>query len=465
MSLLFRNVEVDGRAGLDVQVTDGRIVTVGAGLARPPGVEVVDGGGGALIPGLCDHHIHILALAARSASVDLTGVRGAGALAQTLGAAAAGRPAGGWVRAIGYHEVHAGELTRGDLDHLCPGHPVRVQHQTGALWILNTRALEVLDRETATAGGDDPPGLERASGRLWRGDAWLRARIGDDPPPLAPVGARLAALGVTALTDASVTTDVGAAELLAQAHRSGDLPQRLTLMSGGPLDAPGDAAFTVGPVKILLDDHALIDLDDFIDRIEWARAQGRSVAVHCVTGGELALTLAAFLTTGARPGDRIEHGSVIPWDAAPVLRDLGLTVVSQPAFVRERGDRYLRETDPTDRPDLYRLASLRGAGVPLAASSDAPYADPDPWLGMAAAVDRRTVAGQVLGSAEALSATMALNLYLGDARDPGGPPRRVRPGEPADLVLLDRPLKAALRTPLADHVRQTVIGGLIAYSA
>ena len=281
-----------------------------------------------------------------------------------------------------------------------------MQHQTGSLWVLNSLALDALGE------GDDPAGLERDTGRLWRGDAWLRSRIGADLPPLAPIGARLAAYGITALTDASVTTDAAAAEILANAHRRGDLPQRLMLMSGGPLAAPADGAFAVGPLKVLLDDHSLPDFDDFAARIAAARVQGRAVAVHCVTAAELALSLAVFEAAGAQIGDRIEHGGVIPPDAVDVLRRLGLAVVTQPAFIRERGDRYAADVDPADQPDLYRCRSLLDAGVPVAASSDAPYASPDPWVGIAAAVHRTSRGGAVLGAGERVSPARALSLYL-----------------------------------------------------
>lgn len=310
----------------------------------------------------------------------------------------------------------AGDLTSAVLDRLAPRHRVRVQHQTGALWVLNRLALESLGES------GDPPGLERDSGRLWRGDAWLRGRIGAEPPPLAPIGARLAAYGVTALTDASVTTDASAAAILAAAHRAGGLPQRLMLMSGAPLAAPADGAFAVGPLKVLLDDHSLPDFDDFTGRIAAARDQGRAVAVHCVTAAELALSLAVFQAAGARVGDRIEHGGVIPADAIAVLRRPGLAVVTQPAFVHERGDRYAAEVDRADRSDLYRCRSLLDAGVPVAASSDAPThrptrgrGSPPPSTAPARAVwsSGRTNASTPLGRCRSTSTT---------------PPPRVAPG-------------------------------------
>jgi predicted amidohydrolase YtcJ len=458
---LLRNVEIDGRSGLDVRLEDGRIAAIGRRLDGRG--EALDAAGGALIPGLVDHHIHLLALAARAQSVRLDDVQGPEAVAAAIAGAARTRAAGTWIRATGYHEAGGPLLSADELDRAAPGHPVRVQHRSGALWVLNTPALA-----QALAGGDAPAPVERdaagrPTGRIWRGDAWLAERLGRTPPPLAPVGAALAARGVTALTDASATTDAAAAALLAQAHAAGALPQRLTLMSAGELLAPAGVA--LGPVKILLDDDRLPDLDAVAAHIARARTWGRAVAVHCVTAAELALALAAFEAAGSRPGDRIEHGSVVPQAAIGALVALRLTVVSQPGFVRTRGDRYLAEVDPAERADLYRLRSLKAAGVPLAASSDAPYGEPDPWDAIAAAADRRTRAGRPLGPLEALSARATLDLWLGEPADPGGPPRRVVVGAPADLCLLDRPLAAALEAPSARRVAATFVGGRMVHAA
>ena len=460
--ILIRNVEVGGRAGLDVHLSGGRIAEIGARLPRRG--EEMDGRGGALIAGLIDHHIHILATAAKAASVDLEDAGRPAEREMRLRKALAALPNGVWLRAVGYHEAGGDLLGREDLDRLAPDHPVRVQHRTGALWVLNSRALDLV------AGPDAPEALERDAagrftGRLWRGDAWLQDRIGRTPPPLAPLGAELARQGVTGLMDASAGTDAETAGLLADAVRTGALPQRLRLMSSGPLAAPADGAFTVGPLKILIDDRDLPPVEDLCGRIMDARAQARSVAVHCVTAAELAVTLAAFEAAGARPGDRIEHGAVIPQGAIGQIAALGLAVVTQPGFVFERGDRYLGEVDPPEQPDLWRAASLAAAGIPLAASSDAPYGPHDPWLALRAAVDRRTRSGRRLGGSERLAAADALRLYQGGFDRPGGAVRRVERGAEADLCLLRAPLAEALNAPTADLVAATFVGGRCVWRA
>ena len=65
---LLRHVEVDGRR-LDVRIDGGRVTALGSGLPTA-GAEVVDGAGGALLPGLHDHHLHLLASAAALGSLD-----------------------------------------------------------------------------------------------------------------------------------------------------------------------------------------------------------------------------------------------------------------------------------------------------------------------------------------------------------------------------------------------------------
>jgi len=173
----------------------------------------------------------------------------------------------------------------------------------------------------------------------------------------------------------------------------------------------------------------------------------------------LLLALAAWDETGSRPGDRIEHGAVVHPAEAGRIAAHGLTVVTQPAFVAERGDDYLAEVDAFDRLHLWPCAGLLRAGVPVGGSTDAPFGPPDPWRAVAAAVDRRTASGRVLGPGERLPASRALELFLGAPGAPGGPPRPVRSGAAADLCLLAAPLEEALRAPSAELVVATVRAG------
>ena len=148
-TVLIRRAEVAGRI-VDVASADGVIAAIGDGVADGADV-VLDADGGAVLPGLHDHHVHLLAMAAAARSVDVG--TSLDALAQA--------PGDGWVRAVGYHESVSGPLDRARLDALVPDRPVRVQHRSGQLWVLNSAALRVV-------GSRHEP-----DGRLYRADDWL----------------------------------------------------------------------------------------------------------------------------------------------------------------------------------------------------------------------------------------------------------------------------------------------------
>jgi len=463
VSLLVRDVDAlvadpaRGCGRVDVRCRDGVVVAIGTDLGRESDDEVVDGGGGALIPGLHDHHIHLFAAAAaaRSVLVGPPDVRRVDELRRALRTA----PGRGWIRAVGYHERVAGELDREVLDALESARPLRVQHRSGGLWVLNTaacRAIGLLDAK------DLPDGVEldeqgRANGRLHRLDDWLRARLpADEPPDVAGLGRQLARWGVTGVTDATPYRTVDELVALAQVG----IGQRLHAMGGVELaGADRPAELGPAPVKIIVTDHELPALADLVERFRLAHGAGRPVAVHCVTRVALVLALAAWDEAGSRAGDRIEHGSVVPLELTPAIADHGLTVVTQPTFVAERGDDYLIDVDAVDQADLYRCRSLQDATIAVAGSTDAPFGHPDPWRAIVAAIERRTPSGSVLGPDEALAGPAALDLFLGAPDAPGGPPRRLAVGAPADLVLLDRPLDDVLAEPLSDLVVATFIDG------
>lgn len=461
---------MQGFGVVDLRIVDDRVAEIGRGLVRRPGELEVNAAGGAVLPGLHDHHVHLLAMSAavRSISCGPPDVTNTGDLIRALRAASA---SGGWIRGVGYHEDVAGALDRSALDAWVPERPLRIQHRSGALWMLNSAALRSIG---ADALRDSPVGLERdvdgrLTGRLWRLDEWLRDRVDEETPDLSEVGCRLVQAGVTGVTDATPSTPLGSLRLLVEACARGDLPQRVVVLGSHAADlrAAGDAngRVTLGPRKLVLDDRELPSLAELCEWIDNARGSGavgvRPVAVHSVTEVSLLLLLAALDETGCVPGDRVEHASVVPAGQIGRLRSLGLRVVTQPGFIAARGDAYARDIpDRTD--DLYRYASLIAGGLQVGLSTDAPYTEPDPWGAIRSAVKRETATGRVLGAGERVSQQIALEGFMSDGHDPGGPPRQVSVGALADLCVLDRPIGALRIDRERPEVTLTLIGGVVA---
>jgi predicted amidohydrolase YtcJ len=474
---------------VDVRIADGRVERIAPRIVPATGDEVIEADGASVIPGLHDHHVHLLAWAAElsSVSVDPARVLDAAALGGVLRAAPGGP--GTWVRATGYHESIAGVLDRDALDALVGDRPIRIQHRSGALWMLNTRALELLQieadgrsdgsRQHGPSLGPLPDGLERENGgrptgRLWRADRWLHERriaLAPEPPPdLGPIGRRAAAAGVTGFTDATPDLDAEGLDVLLDAHARGVLPQRLHLMgdaarTGARIERPragfDQTEVTVGPRKRLLDDDRLPPLETLVEWVTDAHRRRVPVALHCVTRTQAALAVAAWHEAGTRPGDRMEHGAVLGQDLVAALATLGVTVVTQPGFLRSRGDRYLADVETDDHPDLWRLRSLLDAGVEVGLSSDAPLGSDDPWTNIRAAALRSTLAGSVITPGESVPPRLALSLFCGEARRPGRV-RTIEPGSPADLVVLRGRIDEALDAGPAG-VRATIVGGRVVY--
>lgn len=438
--LLIRNAEVNGRPGQSVYIQQGRITAIGPNLEAHPGADCVEAEGGALLPGLKDHHIHLAATAVAEESLQCgpPQCNDAAGLSQALKARVAQTP-GGWIRGIGYSETVAGDIDAAWLDRVVSDVPVRLQHRGGRLWVLNRCALQVLQ----VGEGDPVECIDgKPTGRVYDQDDWLRHRMLDlgltQRPNLATISRRLASYGITGVTDTTAHNGLEELGWFFSVCASGECRQRLRMMGNASLDAVVSQvdAVEVGEHKFHLLESALPSLEEVVEAIRCSHGVGRNVAFHCVTRAELVFALSALQEAGVRAGDRIEHASVTPPEALSMIVKLGVTVVTQPALVYARGDHYLAQVAGEDQPWLYRLRGFLDAGVPLAGSSDAPYTDPNPWLAIAAAVKRRTRDGQVLGADEALNAKQALSLYTGELATPGVARRGLSVGDVADLCLL-----------------------------
>ena len=450
--MLIRSAELLDHGPADIRIAGPRIAAIGA-LVPEAGEQVIDARGGVLLPGLHDHHIHLAALAARAASV-VCGPPEVTSRSE-LAVALAAQPGSGWLRGVAYHESVMGLPDSRALDTLVSDRPLRIQHRSGRMWLLNSAALDDLLARAAP-----PPGMERGSdrcsggftGRLFDADDWLQRALASAPPDLAAVSAMLARFGVTGITDMSPRNDPAIAAHLAAQVASGAIQQDLVLAGGLSLARAQPRGWRLGPAKLHLHEADLPRFDEALGFVSAAHRADRAVAVHCVSEVELVFALALFEAAGIIAEDRIEHASIASPELIERIVALGLRVCVQPHFVFERGAQYRRDVEPRHQLDLYRLRSLARAGVVLVGGSDAPFGSADPWAAMRAAVRRLTREGEPFGVDEALSPRAALGLYLKEplalSRE-----RRIVVGAEADLCLLDRPWTAAQHRLEADDVR------------
>lgn len=448
--LLLRNICLPDGGLADMLLQGGKIAAIGRDLSAD--APVYDGQGAQVQPSLYDHHIHLFATAAKMQSLDLSGLVDGAQITAAIREYAAAQSGEAWLRIIGLDETIMGLPDAQMLDEICGDLPMRVQDRTGALWILNSKAITFL------GAGPWPDFVEcngkgRPNGRIWRGDKWLRNYLPSQLPDLSPLSQFLLSKGVTGVSDAGAHNDAEAAALLAAARADGRLAQKLMLM--GMEDLPASPHYSIGPLKLHFDESNLPDVSVVAARIKTARGEGRNVAAHCTALAELLFYLAALdRAGGAIKGDRIEHGSIIPKSMLAEIAEKQLMIVTQPAFVAARGDRYLRMISADERGDLYRLKSILDARLSLAAGSDAPYGPLDPWAAIQAAQDRRTLSGALLSLDEGISYQQALQLYQGALENPAQR-RQIAAGEVADLMLLNGPSK----------VQATIVDGAIAYKA
>ncbi len=442
----------------------------------------IDCGGALLVPAFIDAHCHLLATAARSLSVDCSpnAVHSVANIQQRLREAASRAKDGEWIRAAGYDESQLAERrhpTRRDLDAAVPHHPLRLLHRSGHALVLNTPALQAAGITTTSP---EPPGaaIDRftddgsPSGLLIEMNDVVDRIVPPLPyeaiaPAVAATARRFLAAGVTAICDATHTNSGAEWRLFARLQAEGHLPLDVTLMEGidhvGEMPdaaapksgdalhatdglAPPRARLRRGHVKIML--HELGDTltpDEcaLVEIVRDLHERGRDVAIHAVeprAGAAAVDAIAAAVAARPRPHrHRIEHAALLPEGAATRIGALGITVVIQPAFILEHGDRYLRDVPTPHHRALYPIADLLRAGVRVAASSDAPVGPLAPLAGLRASTTRRTLGGAVVAPAQAVKFGDALAMWTSSGAEACGLQAtrgRIAPGMAADLVVL-----------------------------
>jgi predicted amidohydrolase YtcJ len=472
---------------VDVHIAEGFIVDIApAGALRRRG-RVLDAGGAWLIPGLWDHHVHVLqwALAAQREPL---GVAASAAQAAALMAGAPVLPDGRRVGS-GFRDGLWSDAPSIDVLDAATGEvpTYLINADVHSVW-LNSAALR---RE-----GFEPDGI----GILREAPAFeisRRLNAVDDSvadPLVASMARDAATRGVVGIVDLDMAWNEDAwarrvaAGFDALRVEFGIYPEYLERAIAEGLQT-GDAArgaaasdlARVGALKVITDgslgtrtaatshhypgdphNHGMltVDLATLVDLMTRATGAGIASAIHAIGDVANSYALDAFAATGA--WGTIEHAQLVTHADIPRFARLGVGASVQPEHAID--DRDMTDAiwaEQTAQP--YPLRSLADAGANLLFGSDAPVTPLDPWAAMAAAVFRTRDGREPWQAAQSISAATAL---AASTRGGSADADRIEPGARADLALCARdPLTASADELRAMAVTATLIAGRLTHLA
>ncbi|MEA3336093.1 MAG: amidohydrolase [Chloroflexota bacterium] len=512
-----------------IAIRDGHILAVGSDdeirdLARP-NTESVDLRGRRVLPGLTDAHFHFKGWALARRRLRLAGLPSLAAAQEAVGQAAQSAPPGQWIRGQGWNETNWPErhfLSAADLDAVAPDHPVFLHRSDLHLATASSMALRLAgitaDTPDPEAGVIDRDGAGQPTGVL-RDKAMdlvsaVAPKPGDDEIDLAMRDAIVEAhrLGLTGIHDfRSTGAEKGRVDMLAwqRLWQRQALDLRVwAMIAGESLDAMialglrtgfGDDRLRTGGIKLfadgslgartawMLDDYQdggtglpIVPMAEIADKVARADAHGISVGIHAI--GDQAIHELLDVFTEVLPASspppfavpsaphRIEHMQHSRPGDLKRLGELGLVSSVQPLHVVDDmglvewavGDDRARWT--------YAFRTMMEGGAVLALGSDAPVADPNPFLGIHAAVTRQRPDGTPAGGwfpEQCLTVAEAVYGYtMGPAIASGQTDRlgSLSPGKLADCVVLDRDIFAGPPAGIAGtQAAMTVFDGRIVH--
>jgi predicted amidohydrolase YtcJ len=467
-------VSRDHREHTAAAVRAGRIVAVGDAALDAAGARtrVVDLGGGLLVPGFTDAHIHAVQGGLERLRCDLTAARSREECLRTVREYADRHRDAAWVTGGGWDQTlfPGGVPTAADLDTVVPDRPVFLPSASHHDAWVNSRALQVAGIDATTP---DPPDGRIArdhtgapTGTLHEGAMDLVARKVPATTPeeyaeaLLIAQAYLHSLGVTGWQDAILgryanMEDVGPVYLAAA--RRGDLTARVVgalwwERGRGAEQIPElverrarlqAGRFRATSVKIMQDGvpengsaamiapyldpcgcrtshrgSSYVDPAALREHVTALDSEGFQVHVHAIGDRAVRESLDAFAAALAANGrsDRrhhIAHLQVVHPDDVPRFGALGVAANMQPLWATYE-PQMVDLTIPVIGQERagwqYPFAGLARTGAVLAAGSDWPVSSPDPMAGIHVAVNRRTPASVGVPEDRAFLPEQALDL-------------------------------------------------------
>jgi predicted amidohydrolase YtcJ len=528
--LILRNgkiVTMDAARSIvsSLAVRDGKILATGndseIAACSAARTQTIDLKGQTVLPGLIDVHTHALSWAEGLLQNDFDPgypkVHSIAEIVKLVGERASSYPAGQWIRGSGWDESKLSEhrfITRKDLDAVSPNNPVWIEHFTGHMLVVNSRALKLahITRDTPTPSGgvidkDDsgePTGVLKDNAQ-----GLMQPALPSDAPDLAlratrVVGEKALATGLTTIHDICVPAE--GIRAYQTAHKNGSLKLRVqmaplvsnlddanALANGGVYTGFGDDVLKFGAVKMFADGGMAAKTIAVYEPAEgepgnlglliW-KSEDMQKAHHILAGAGWQLETHAIGDRAIdevldsyqsvmkdldlkEPRFRIVHSGIATPAVQKRMRELHVLADSNPAFVYWIGA-YFSKYGARRTRWSYPAKSYFENGIVAAGTSDVPVTPISPWWGIWAAVERRELhSGQAIAPEERITVLQALEMYtrnpayIGFEENQKGSLER---GKFADFIVVDRDVLSVPSEQLKDvQVLKTFVGGELVY--
>jgi len=492
----------------------------------------IDALGRRIIPGITDAHVHTIGGGLQLARLNLRDVPDRAAFVAAVAAAAEQARPGEWVLGGRWSvdSWSDASVTRQWIDDATGDVPVFLNRMDGHQALVNTAALKLAGIDAA--GPPDPVGgeIERdpASGEPTGilKEAAMELVLRHVPPPtdrqldeaLVRAMRHLNAYGITAVHDMS---DPSHLPVFRRAAATGTLTLRVrSYVSTEDWDGWGDRIqelcarpeagrsqswdrrmFEVAGFKGYMDGslgsrtaymrEPFADVDEntryprglrtaftadqaaFERAVTAADARGLQLAMHAIGDEGNHLVLNAYQAAAEANGNRhtrhrIEHAQHLHVQDIPRFAERGVIASMQPFHKADDGRYAEKALGPSRLPGSYAFRPLLDAGAVVVFGSDWPVVTADPLAGMDAAVNSRTLDGNVWLPENAITAGEALHAYTvapalaGCAEAFRG---TLEVGKAADFAVLSGdPLRVPPSQIAGIRCMMTVVGGRIVYS-
>jgi predicted amidohydrolase YtcJ len=504
-----------------IEFTDDKIdklYTENSVLPTDKNLNIIDGKGKTLIPGLIDAHGHILSYGLSLLRADLVNSQSEQeAITKTLNYAKA-NPGLTWIQGRGWNQTQWPSNTfptAKSLDAAFPDQPVWLKRVDGHAGWANSKAMALAginDKTKSPEGGEiitDEQGMptgvfiDNAMSLIDNGMAPLTVK--EQKQVLIKAMDTLAGFGLTSVHDAGIDADN------IQAFKELSQDQSMSIRVNAMLYLPSakwqqtlakgqykskDAMFTFNSVKIQADGAlgsrgaALIaDYSDqvghrglllntpkeFEQLVSTAMKAGFQVNSHAIGDNANKLVLDTYekhskATNTQALRHRVEHAQVLRIEDIPRFNKLGIIASMQATHATSDKNMAQDRLGPTRILGAYAWRKLLNANAVIAAGSDFPVESPNPFYGLHASITRQDhknmpkngwFANEKMSPLEAFKSFTIDAAYSGHQENIIG---SLAVGKKADFVLLEQNLFDIPQTDIWKmQVNKTWVNGKLVY--